>query len=274
MTIDMDRETIFVVSFIEKREVTRFNINLAKGVLFMARRRFISKDVLDHPDFDKLSSNAVKLYVYLVVNADDDGFIVNESIIRRGKKCTVKALRELIDARFIIKFDSGVTVIRHWGMMNHVSKDKYHPTNFRDEKKMLFVNDLQVYEFKSALPPDTTGEDDAQDEKADDFTAEDLFSAVSEAQAPSDGPANNQNPEQDTTEYSSEFEALWKEYPKKKDKQKAYIAYQKRRRQGVDFHTMVDKIQFYRFKVNRHDIAEKNVMYASTFFNKDDIWRN
>ena len=46
---------------------------------------------------------------------------------------------------FVIRFESGVIVIRHWRMHNTLRKDRYTPTNFQEELQLLELKENGEY---------------------------------------------------------------------------------------------------------------------------------
>lgn len=111
----------------------------------MAERRMFSKKVTDSDQFIELSASAQALYFHLNQSADDDGF--NNQIQNALFKAhaSLDDLKVLMVKKFIIRFESGVIVIRHWRMHNTLRKDRYSPTNFREEFAKLGIADDGSY---------------------------------------------------------------------------------------------------------------------------------
>lgn len=102
----------------------------------MARRRMFSSDVLDQESFLEMPSECQALYVHLNMNADDDGFVQPKGVMR---KIMAKddSLKILLAKGFVLPFPNKVMVIRHWGQANKIQKDRYHPTMYQNEKRLL-----------------------------------------------------------------------------------------------------------------------------------------
>lgn len=117
----------------------------------MFTQRIIDSDAfLDMP----LSTQA--LYFHLNMRADDDGFVNNPKRIQRTIGASEDDLKLLIVKRFVIGFESGVLVIKHWRMHNTLRKDRYNPTQYQEELATLEVKDNNAYtERFSELPPPT-----------------------------------------------------------------------------------------------------------------------
>jgi hypothetical protein len=79
------------------------------------------------------------------MRADDDGFISNPKKIARMINSGDDDLKVLLSKRFILSFDSGVIVIKHWRMHNSIQKDRYKETNYQDEKKSLKIKENGSY---------------------------------------------------------------------------------------------------------------------------------
>ena len=84
----------------------------------MANRRLFSKSILYSDKFSTLSPDAAKLYIYMILEADDDGFIGHTRQILKMAEVENTALDTLIDCGFVIRFRSGVCVITHWHIHN------------------------------------------------------------------------------------------------------------------------------------------------------------
>lgn len=103
----------------------------------MANRRMISKDIYLDDKFTDLSVKARMLYTYCDLLADDDGFISSVKQALFFSNAETDDLQSLIDANFIIKFESGVYCLKHWRLMNEIRKDRYAPTIHIEEFAML-----------------------------------------------------------------------------------------------------------------------------------------
>lgn len=114
----------------------------------MAERRMFAKKIVESDSFLDMPSNSQALYFHLCMNADDDGFINNPKKIQRMVGCNEDDYRCLIDKKFIITFDSGIIVIKHWKMHNYIQSDRYRPTDYQDEIAMLNVKKNKAYTFK------------------------------------------------------------------------------------------------------------------------------
>ena len=103
----------------------------------MAERRMLTRKVTDDDHFTDLSSSAQALYLHLTMSADDDGFCNQLSTAMFRSHASVQDLEALLEKRFLLQFDNGVIVIKHWRMANALRKDRYTPTAFQEELAKL-----------------------------------------------------------------------------------------------------------------------------------------
>ncbi len=96
-----------------------------------------AKTIIDSDAFLDMPLSSQALYFHLSMRADDDGFINNPKKIQRMVGSSEDDLKLLIAKRFIIAFESGVIVIKHWKIHNYIQKDRYKPTLYQEEKSIL-----------------------------------------------------------------------------------------------------------------------------------------
>lgn len=97
----------------------------------------MAKSVIETDRFMDMPMSSQCLYFHLLLRADDDGFIKNPSAIRREVGCGEDDMKLLVAKQFILPFDTGVIVIRHWKIHNYIRKDMYHPTECQAERGLL-----------------------------------------------------------------------------------------------------------------------------------------
>ena len=83
--------------------------------------------------FLELPPESQLLYVHLLVEADDDGFIRGKKYVLAMLGLKEDAFTALSRAGFLIVFATGSAAIAHWPLMNKVPKDRYTPTRCRAE---------------------------------------------------------------------------------------------------------------------------------------------
>ena len=111
----------------------------------MAERRMFAKTIIDSDAFLDMPMSTQALYFHLSMRADDDGFINNPKRIQRMVGASDDDLKLLIAKSFIIVFESGVVVIKHWKIHNYIQSDRYKPTVYAEEKSLLNVKKNKAY---------------------------------------------------------------------------------------------------------------------------------
>lgn len=111
----------------------------------MAERRMFTTKIVDSDAFMDMPLSTQSLYFHLSMRADDDGFVNNPKKIQRMIGASEDDLKLLIAKRFILAFESGVIVIKHWRMHNLLRKDRYNPTQYQEEFKMLSLKENGAY---------------------------------------------------------------------------------------------------------------------------------
>lgn len=111
----------------------------------MADRRMFSKKIIDSDAFLDMPLSTQALYFHLSMRADDDGFVSNPKRIKQMVGASDDDLKLLILKRFILTFDSGVVVIKHWKIHNLIKNDRYVPTTYTEEFKTLTLDSKKAY---------------------------------------------------------------------------------------------------------------------------------
>ena len=101
----------------------------------MANKRMFSKQIIDSDAFLEMPLSTQALYFHLSMRADDDGFLNNAKQIMRLICANQNDYDLLLAKRFIIQFDDGICVIKHWRINNYLRKDRYRATIYKDESK-------------------------------------------------------------------------------------------------------------------------------------------
>ena len=105
----------------------------------------LNKTVVESDPFFEMPADSQALYMHLVLNADDEGFVGNPETIRRMTGFSKDSLRLLIAKGFLISFQSGVVVVTHWEMQNKIQPSRKTKTIFTDEKGLLLVDEQGKY---------------------------------------------------------------------------------------------------------------------------------
>lgn len=115
----------------------------------MAERRMFSKSITESDAFLDLPFSAQALYFHMAMNADDEGFINSSRRICGMCGAQEKDLKELVAKGFMIHFDSGIYVIKHWKINNKIRGDRVKDTNYPEEKAQLIEKSTGVYSLKT-----------------------------------------------------------------------------------------------------------------------------
>lgn len=111
----------------------------------MAEKRMFTMKIVDSDAFLDMPLSTQALYFHLNMRADDDGFVNNPKKIQRTIGATEDDLKLLLAKRFVLSFDNGVIVIKHWRMHNLLRKDRYKPTQYQEEIHSLTVKENGAY---------------------------------------------------------------------------------------------------------------------------------
>lgn len=111
----------------------------------MAERRMFAKTIIDSDAFLDMPTTSQLLYFHLSMRADDEGFINNPKSIMRNVRCNDDDMKVLISKKFIIPFESGIVVIKHWRIHNYIAKDRFKETKYKDEKSLLSLDENNSY---------------------------------------------------------------------------------------------------------------------------------
>lgn len=123
----------------------------------MAERRMFAKTIVTSDAFLDMPLSTRCLYFTLGMFADDDGFVNNPRSIMRQVGASIDDLNLLLAKKFVLSFESGVIVIKHWKINNYLRSDRYQETKYIDEKKQLSVDKNGSYmltRYTSGIPND------------------------------------------------------------------------------------------------------------------------
>jgi len=104
-----------------------------------------AKTIIDSDAFLDMPISARLLYYDLGMRGDDDGFINNPKKIMRMMGASEDDLKLLALKKFIIPFESGIVVIKHWKIHNYIQKDRYTETKYKAEKSVLELDENKAY---------------------------------------------------------------------------------------------------------------------------------
>ena len=111
----------------------------------MAERRMFAKTIIDSDAFLDMPLSAQSLYFHLSMRADDEGFINNPKKIQRMIGASDDDMKILAAKNFIIPFDSGIVVIKHWRIHNYIRQDRLVETKYKEERQTLKIKENGAY---------------------------------------------------------------------------------------------------------------------------------
>jgi hypothetical protein len=116
----------------------------------MAKKRMVSNQIVDSDDFLDMPLSAQALYFHLLVRADDEGFTNGIKKVMRMIGSRDDDLKVLIGKKFVIMFESGVLVIKHWLIHNTIRKDRLIETTHLEEKDQISIKRNNSYTLKTS----------------------------------------------------------------------------------------------------------------------------
>ena len=197
--------------------------------------------IVDSDAFLEMPLSTQCLYFHLNMRADDDGFVGNANRIMRMIGAGDDDMKILLMKRFLLRFESGVIVIKHWRIHNTLKSDRLVETSYTDEKSMLTLKDNKSY----TLLPDNS-ETKCFQNVSIDKSSRDKDSV-------------------DKTEIEDFFEKCWKAYPKKLGKGQVAESKKKKLYNEVGLEQMLRCIE--RYKQAKVGTDMQYIMHGSTFFN-------
>ena len=111
----------------------------------MAERRMFAKSIVLSDAFLDMPLSARCLYFTLGMLADDDGFVSGPKSIMRQCGASEDDMKMLLAKRYILSFESGVIVIKHWRINNYLRSDRYQQTTYIEEKDTLTLDQKGAY---------------------------------------------------------------------------------------------------------------------------------
>lgn len=122
----------------------------------MAEKRMFAKTIVLSDAFLDMPLTARCLYFTLGMLADDDGFVNNPKGVMRQCGASEDDLKVLLSKKFLLAFESGVIVIKHWRINNYLRNDRYHETTYISEKNELLVDEQGIYhktdDYEGGIP--------------------------------------------------------------------------------------------------------------------------
>lgn len=233
----------------------------------MAEKRMFSKKIVDTDAFLDMPATARLLYYDLAMRADDDGFVGSPRGIMRSTGATNDDMNILLMRGFVISFETGVIVIRHWRLHNYIQKDRYKPTDYVNEKALLSTDDKGVYSLDTECVQHVSNpcpqikdryRDRLDSDKRED---KDTLTLKGSSVCATAGPS----------QFYLDFERFWKAYPKKRNKETARRAFKKLK--GVSIETLLEAIEKQKRSQDWLKDGGQYIPYPATWLNAGG-WEN
>lgn len=174
-------------------------------MIITAERRMFAKTIVLSDAFLDMPLSARALYMTLGMVADDDGFVNSPRSIMRQCGASVDDMNVLLAKKFILAFDDGVIVIKHWRINNYLRNDRYQATKYLEHKEHLTIQENGTYSL-----------------------VDESHFGIPSMGIPSIGKDSidkNNIDAQNASQIEGDFATFWNAYPKKKDKKKAHDAF-------------------------------------------------
>ena len=221
----------------------------------MAERRMFAKSIVLSDVFLDMPMSARCLYFTLGMLADDDGFVGNPKSIMRQCGASQDDMLILLQKRYILGFESGVIVIKHWRMNNYLRNDRHQDTTYLEEKELLTIDNKGAYTekdgnkalFDVGIPSDnqvTTVYGYTEDRIGKDSKGKD--------------------------KYICAFDEFWKNYPRKKDKARAYKCYCARLNDGYTEDQLLTACINYAAECDHNKTEERYIKHGATFLSVNE----
>lgn len=117
----------------------------------MAERRMFAKSIVLSDAFLDMPATARCLYFTLGMFADDDGFVGSPKGIMRQCGASQDDMNILLAKRFLLSFESGVIVIKHWRINNYLQSDRHKDTTYLEELDTLKIDEKGAYTEKEDM---------------------------------------------------------------------------------------------------------------------------
>ena len=111
----------------------------------MAERRMFAKSIVLSDAFLDMPLSARCLYFTLGMLADDDGFVGSPKAIMRQCGASQDDMIVLLQKKYVLEFESGVIVIKHWRMNNYLQSDRKKTTTYIEELSTLSIDEKGAY---------------------------------------------------------------------------------------------------------------------------------
>lgn len=199
----------------------------------MPERRMFAKTIVTSDAFLDMPATARCLYFTLCMFADDDGFVNNPRSVMRQCGAHDDDMKILIAKSFVLLFETGVIVIKHWRIHNYIQKDRYHPTKYQEEMSMLTENKNGGYSLDTTCVQSVS--------KVDTEVRLGKVSKGKDIKYIS--PKITSDEVEVVPQNEVWFTQFWEKYPKKVDKVTARRAFDKKCKSEADLKVIIEGLE-------------------------------
>ena len=234
----------------------------------MAQKRMFSKSIIDSDAFLDMPHSTQLLYFHFNMRADDDGFLNNCKNIMRMIGCKEDDLKILISKKFVIPFESGVIVIKHWRIHNYIQNDRYTETKYKEEKAMLTLDENKAYTINNGQCIQDVYKLDTQNKSKNKTLDIDINIY---------GQNEGRNIEKEE-QWKCQFEQFYKKYPRKVKKQEVRKWFEKNKPSNELFSSIINSLEQFRGCKDWLKDNGQYIPYPNTWLNQkrweDEITTN
>lgn len=234
----------------------------------MAERRMFANTIIDSDAFLDMPLSTQCLYFHLNMRADDDGFVNNPKKIQRTIGASEDDLKVLIAKKFVLTFESGVIVIKHWKIHNYIRNDRYKKTVYQEEKALLIEKENKAYSLgiPNGYQMDTQvrlGKDSIELGK----DSIDIYGQKSPEEEPAS--STNDPPKCEILDdWEIKFKEFYEKYPKKVAKQNVEKWFEKNKPSNELFSSMMNSLEQFRASKDWQKDGGQFIPYPSTWLNQ------
>lgn len=234
----------------------------------MADKRMFSQQIVDSDAFLDMPLSTQALYFHLSMHADDDGFLNNAKKIQKMIGAAEDDLKLLISKRFLIAFDDGILVVKHWRVNNYIRNDRYKPTVYQEEMRMLSVKNNGSYTINTLGIPNDNQVDTQY--SIDKNSIDNICSnSLNEMEQKSCKKLKNE-------EIDKNFKIIYDSYPKKVGKARGFDLYKgwlkgrdiSGRKVKLTNKQMWSAISRYKHQLKENETEKQFIKNFDTFMNK------
>ena len=231
----------------------------------MAERRMFAKTIIDSDAFIDMPLSTQALYFHLSMRADDDGFINNSKKIQRMIGASDDDLKLLFVKNFVIPFETGVVVIKHWKIHNYIRNDRYKETVYLEEKSLLETKQNNGYTLKNDVGIPNGYQMDTQVR----IELGKSKNSIGKDSIENNIVIANANDSVSKSQLEEEFETIWKEYPRKQGKANALKSYIKARKKSTTYEEVLIGLENYVKYITIEKVQPQYIKQGSTWFNQE-----